>query len=143
MVLLAFIGVALVAICLSDVIRRRIPNALVLFVLANTLLLNGLYGSISGIYSAIFVFVLTVILVRLRVIAAGDSKLATALAVATPLSQLTFALWLTAMIGGVIALFYWVKYRVVNTASQENDPGLPYGLAISVGFYLPLLAHYL
>ncbi|GAL03945.1 hypothetical protein JCM19237_2096 [Photobacterium aphoticum] len=65
--------------------------------------MNGLYGSISGIYSAIFVFVLTVILVRLRVIAAGDSKLATALAVATPLSQLTFALWLTAMVGGVVA----------------------------------------
>ena len=143
MVLLLILGVALVAICLSDVIKRRIPNTLVLFVLANSLLLNGLYGSISGFYSAIVVFVLTVLLVRLHVMAAGDSKLATALAVALPLSQLAFALWLTAMVGGVIALFYWVKYRVVNTASHENDPGLPYGLAISVGFYLPLLAHYL
>ncbi|KLV08948.1 hypothetical protein ABT56_01725 [Photobacterium aquae] len=100
-------------------------------------------GIYSGWLTALVVFGMTAILVEANVFGAGDSKLATVLALALPLSSLPFALWLTVMVGGGLAVFYWLKYRLIKRKLKGMDPGLPYGLAIAIGFYIPIIVQLL
>ncbi|MGF1724405.1 A24 family peptidase [Photobacterium nomapromontoriensis] len=137
------LGGFLALISISDITFRRIPNIAIVVILGITFILNGQHDVLNGWYSAIIVLCLSIILVAMKVIAAGDSKLATVLALAIPLSSLLLALWLTCLIGGMLALIYWVKYRIANKTLSGKDPGLPYGVAISIGFYIPILAHHL
>lgn len=122
---------------------RRIPNRWLLVLLGNTLIINIVMGIYSGWLTALVVFGMTAILVEANVFGAGDSKLATVLALALPLSSLPFALWLTVMVGGGLAVFYWLKYRLIKRKLQGMDPGLPYGLAIAIGFYIPIIVQLL
>lgn len=135
------LGVLLFLVGLIDLIKRKIPNELVWIVFLFSFWISD--KSILNLYSFMIVAMSSVFLFYRQVIAAGDSKLATALAVAIPVSSLPFALWLTAMVGGGLALVYWMKYRLLKQWPKGTDPGLPYGVAIGVGFYLPLVSHYL
>jgi prepilin peptidase CpaA len=73
-------------------------------------------------------------------IAAGDIKLASALALALPMSQLPMAAILTGLAGGLVSLFYlmlnhWFPNR------KKRQVGIPYGVAISLGFCLVIVVH--
>lgn len=137
------LGILCVAVCFQDVLRRKISNKICMVVFLFALLLGGMSGDISKLYSFLCMLFLGFFLFYFGVFSAGDSKLATALAVATPFSILPFALWMTAVIGGGLAAFYWLKYRWLKKQPKGQDPGLPYGVAISVGFYGPLFLHYM
>ncbi len=86
------------------------------------------------------------LLFKLNLFAAGDGKLAAAFAAALLPSQLLPAVIYTLVIGGVLALFYLVKDRLICQyllkQSREKEKGLPYGVAIAIGFYLQILVAY-
>ena len=134
----------LVTISISDIRKRRISNvgcfaALIICVW----LAASQQRVIEGLINGCSIFLLSLVLFRFRWLGAGDGKLASALAVALPLSQLPLALMLTLMCGGVLAVVYLIKYRVIQRLSRGEDAGLPYGIAISLGFYITILAFYL
>ncbi|WP_169753941.1 prepilin peptidase [Photobacterium aquae] len=130
-------------ISIKDIFYRKIKNTDVLIVLVLSLLLCVTQQNTIHSYSFLMIATLTILLVAIHAFAAGDSKLATALSVAIPFSELSLAIWVTLVVGGILALFYWVKYRLYRRAARGQDPGIPYGVAISIGFYLSLLSSYL
>ncbi len=79
------------------------------------------------------------VLFYLNIMGAGDGKFAAALALAIPWQQLNIALFLTVIVGGVLAVVYFIKYRLILRNKIKQDPGLPYGVAIGLGFFIPIL----
>lgn len=94
-----------------------------------------------GIMSALIILIISMVLFYLNIIAAGDGKLAAALAAAILPEQLLDAVMLTLFIGGALAVFYLIKDRLILKKKKGEDRGLPYGVAISVGFYLTIIAN--
>ncbi|MGR5285666.1 A24 family peptidase [Vibrio maritimus] len=138
--MLYIISLACVCIYISilDVRFRRITNMSVLGLMALqcSLLIK------SEIYLASALVVLTVgfALFWRRWIAAGDIKLASVLALALPLSQLPMAAILTGLAGGAVSLYYimanhWFPNR------KKRQVGIPYGVAINLGFCLVIVVH--
>lgn len=81
---------------------------------------------------------------------AGDIKYAAVLSLSLPMELLPQALLLTMLTGGVLALFYLflhlirrAKPKVCGSLEEaQYNPGIPYGVAISVGFYVMILSHW-
>ncbi|GAL28801.1 type IV prepilin peptidase TadV/CpaA [Vibrio variabilis] len=104
----------------------------------------GIYLDQMYVTSFLIVLLLGLVIFGLRVMGAGDIKYAAVLALTLPTQWLLPALVLTALSGGVLAAIYltWFKFRQLK-GIQVTAPGLPYGVAISLGFYFPILNHYL
>ncbi|MCL1145371.1 prepilin peptidase [Shewanella marinintestina] len=144
MIAITLLLVILVLCCLSDIFYRRISNKGCFAVLITCVWLAASQQILlEGLLNGLSIFLLSLLLFRFRWLAAGDGKLASALAVALPQSLLPIALWFTLLCGGVLAVIYLVKYRVINRIPRERELGLPYGIAISFGFYIPILTSYL
>jgi prepilin peptidase CpaA len=139
-----FYIISLACICIyisvSDIRFRRITNISVLglFALQSVLLIESELYLASGL----LVLITGLALFWRRWIGAGDIKFASVLALALPLSQLPMAAMLTGLAGGIVSLFYlllnfWFPNR------KKRQVGIPYGVAISVGFCLVILVHQL
>jgi Flp pilus assembly protein protease CpaA len=64
------------------------------------------------------------------------------LALALPLSQLPMAAMLTGLVGGLVSLCYLLlNYWFPNR--KQRQVGIPYGVAISSGFGLAIVAYQL
>jgi prepilin peptidase CpaA len=140
--------------CVSDVKALRIPNA-------HTLLVIGCfvpaYVAAPEFFEPLWhhaaalgmMFILTYIMFCLGIIGGGDSKLGTALALWVGLKGLIAYVFYMAMAGGllgVVTLFLQRKKLFANPATggwidraQSGASALPYGLAISFGFWAALL----
>ena len=92
-------------------------------------------------FSGLIIFLSTAILVKFNVFGAGDSKLATAFAIALLPSKIIDAVILTLLFGGVLAGFYLIKDRLILNKKREDERGLPYGVAISLGFYITIIGN--
>lgn len=144
MLAIAVLFVVLVSCCVSDLCQRRIPNTGCIAALISCVWLAASQQQlIEGLINGGGIFLLSVVLFKFNWLGAGDGKLASALAVALPTSQLPMAMVLTLMCGGVLAACYLIKYRLIQEIPRGEDSGLPYGIAISLGFYIPILASYL
>ncbi|MGV2987179.1 prepilin peptidase [Vibrio sp. E150_011] len=139
MVFLTYLLLLLLFCCLVsfyDVKTRTISNKLLLILSLFQVYFIGL-GNIH--YDA----TLTVLIVGLvgfacGWIGAGDIKYAAVLSLAFPWSFLPQALIITGYSGGVLVCFYYAKHVLFCNGSLKEIT-LPYGLAISVGFYLTIL----
>ncbi len=78
-----------------------------------------------------------------KVFGGGDAKLLIAFSLSLPFSLIDDALFLVAISGGLLAVIYLVKYRLLKLVPTTGVLGLPYGLAISTGFYITILGYYL
>lgn len=74
-----------------------------------------------------------------NIFGAGDSKLATAYSIALLPNQAIDAVVLTLFLGGLLSVFYLIKDRLILKKKREDECGLPYGLAISLGFYITII----
>ena len=83
------------------------------------------------------------ILYKLIWIGAGDIKYASALSLTIPVHDLIWALVMMAFSGGVLVVFYLVKKKLISKIlareTLNDQKGIPYGIAISIGFYLVIL----
>ncbi|MEZ9833068.1 prepilin peptidase [Vibrio breoganii] len=123
----------LFVITLDDLLNRRIRNNLVLFIFILAIFISPLESILLSIVISSFV---SLALFTTQLWAGGDSKLFIALAPLFPPSQLLDFFVSMLLCGGVIAVFYLVKYRYILKSSY--DRGLPYGIAIVCGANLSL-----
>ncbi|WP_318462622.1 A24 family peptidase [Photobacterium leiognathi] len=123
-----------------DIKYRKIPNTLCLFTAICCLIVSYQHHYLaSSLLSSVVVLVSSIVLFYFNIMGAGDGKFAAALALAIPWQQLNIALFLTTIIGGALAVFYLIKYRLILRNKIKKDPGLPYGVAIGLGFFIPIL----
>jgi prepilin peptidase CpaA len=139
-----FYIVSLACVCcyisISDIRFRRITNISVLGLFALQCVL--LPESELYLASGLLALIIGLFLFWRRWMGAGDIKFASVLALALPISQLPMAAMLTGLAGGLVALCYlllnfWIPNR------KKRQVGIPYGVAISVGFCVVILAHQL
>lgn len=71
-------------------------------------------------------------------VGAGDIKYAAVLSLTIPLQDLLWSLVMMAFFGGFLAIAYLVNRKLVTNTANTRE-GIPYGIAISVGFYLVIL----
>jgi prepilin peptidase CpaA len=135
---LILLTLACIYISTQDVCTRRIANGSLIALF----LLQTMLDLLSHIYyiSGFAVFLIGFGLFWKGWIAAGDIKLASVLALAVPLSQLPTALVFTGLIGGIVSLCYLMINYGFPTRKYRQD-GIPYGVAISFGFYLVIVVH--
>ncbi|MFM2668330.1 Type IV leader peptidase family protein [Vibrio mediterranei] len=138
-VLLASIVIVLVLISVSDIRKRIIPNTHLAMLAVLSILIGSQYYTAPFLHNYIFLIIILLVIYHFRWLAGGDVKLIAVLALALPNFVTVLALWLTMILGGVLAVIRLSKYRF-NLISAKNDQrGLPYGVAISIGFCLPLI----
>ncbi|MBE8566300.1 MULTISPECIES: A24 family peptidase [Vibrio] len=129
----------LVIVCVyvsaTDFLYRKIQNHTLLILLFLQCFLSPLDIQIMS-----FLLVLGggLIVYALIWIGAGDIKYAAVLSLTIPLNDLLWAFVMTAFAGGFLAVIYLVKNKLTRKTSNDQQ-GIPYGIAISVGFYLVIL----
>ena len=153
---------ALFASAVTDLKARRIPNGLVLLVLALAMALQLLSGRGTlwlSLLIAGLVFVVGAMLSRLNLLGGGDTKMISAVSVLVPPAVVPALLISIALAGGILSLFYlgagWLVRRNGGAAlaagaahsgasdfdrlvrievgrMRANEP-LPYGVAIFGG----------
>ncbi|CDT64777.1 conserved membrane hypothetical protein [Vibrio coralliirubri] len=76
-------------------------------------------------------------------IGAGDIKYAAVLSLTIPVNDLHWAFIMTAFAGGFLAVTYLVNNKLISKTlarqTSNGQKGIPYGIAISIGFYLVIL----
>ena len=124
----------------TDFLYRKIQNN-ALYVL---LLLQCSLSPLD-IQTISFLLVLSIglVLYKLIWIGAGDIKYASVLSLTIPVHDLVGALVMMAFSGGILVVFYLVKTKLINKIlakkTLNDQKGIPYGVAISIGFYLVIL----
>lgn len=119
----------LLRLCYTDVYNRIISNRVVmalLFVVVPLSLLR--YQSIFFIPALCTLFIGFVLFI-LHIIGAGDIKLISVLMLMIPYEQIIFFFFFTAIAGLFLIIIGWLFYR-----KSIKARGLPYGVAISLGF---------
>ena len=134
----------LVIVCVyvsaTDFLYRKIQNYALLILLFLQCFLSPLDIQIMS-----FLLVLGggLIVYALIWIGAGDIKYAAVLSLTIPLNDLLWAFVMTAFFGGFLAVIYLVYNKLISKRlvkkTSNGQQGIPYGIAISVGFYLVIL----
>ncbi|MEZ8114503.1 prepilin peptidase [Vibrio splendidus] len=134
----------LVIVCVyvsaTDFLYRKIQNHTLLILLFLQCFLSPLDIQIMS-----FLLVLGggLIVYTLIWIGAGDIKYAAVLSLTIPLNDLLWAFVMTAFSGGFLAVIYLVYNKLISKRlvrkTSNDQQGIPYGIAISVGFYLVIL----
>jgi len=122
-------------VSIVDLLHRKIHNH-TLFIL----LLFQCFLSPLDLQFITFLLMLGggLILYALIWVGAGDIKYAAVLSLVIPLKDLPWSLVMTAFAGGFLAIIYLVSRKLVTNTSNTQE-GIPYGIAISIGFYLIIL----
>ncbi|CED60858.1 type IV leader peptidase [Moritella viscosa] len=137
---LYFMGMLSILVVYLDCRYRRIPNNLCVIILIVSLYLTIEGNNISlHFLSGLIIFSSTTILFKFNIFGAGDSKLATAYSIALLPNEVIDAVILTLFIGGLLSVFYLIKDRLILKKARADECGLPYGLAISFGFYITII----
>ena len=139
------IGMPLAAVI--DLHSRRIPNWLTMPLLIAGLAASGARGGWAGIVAAAGGMLIGILLTApfcvLGGMGMGDLKLCAAAGVWLGPPQMVFAMLLTAMAGGLVALIYLLAARLSTGASgnQRGKQFIPYAPAISIGVLFALFSN--
>lgn len=142
-----------IACCLSDWRSMRIPNV---FCLAIALCFVGAYAINPGDFAPLWshlaagagMLLVTYVMFALGMFGGGDAKLAAALALWLGLQAVfPFVVFMGVAGGGLAVLALYIKHKkpVAHPAPeswigrlQGGRDALPYGIAISIGFWLAI-----
>ncbi len=138
----------------SDFKGFRIPNIVSLVILGSFVVAFGvtaltgqgsvIFGSLqSHIGAAIIVFLVTLAMFALKILGAGDSKMAAAVSLWLGMQGLIPFLFYMSMMGGILAAISLLlkKYKPLKSPpkdswlekAQEGVNSVPYGIAIAAG----------
>lgn len=121
-------------VSITDLLYRKIQNYSLLLLLLFQIFFTIRYSS----YNIFLVIGIGLILYSLIFVGAGDIKYAAVLSLTIPLYELPLAYITTAFAGGFLAIIYLISKKLISNMSRSQE-GIPYGIAISVGFYLVIL----
>lgn len=113
----------------TDIRDRIIDNNVILALLVIILPISFLKYQTIFILPAVFALMIGFLLFTLRVIGAGDVKLVSVLMLMIPLDELIYFFFFIAFAGLLLIVVGWLFYR-----KSIRERGLPYGVAISLGF---------
>ena len=142
-VIAAFCTLLLTA-ALTDIVRRRIPNwiviALTVLYVSAVVLRVAPSTWLSGLGAAAIVLAVTYAIYHFGVFGAGDAKLFSVVALFMGLTNLAKFALLTVLIGGLMAVGALIlrpkrAMRGLTAAgrTQGGGRGIPYGVAIALG----------
>ncbi|MEZ8368951.1 prepilin peptidase [Vibrio splendidus] len=137
---LLILAIVCVYVSVTDFLYRKIQNYALLILLFLQCFLSPLDIQIMS-----FLLVLGggLLVYALIWIGAGDIKYAAVLSLTIPLNDLLWALVMTAFTGGFLAVIYLVYNKLISKKlirkASNDQQGIPYGIAISIGFYLVIL----
>ncbi len=134
--LMSLLAILLFLTAVSDCKYRRIPNSLCI---VTALFCGGLMvanDQWSNMFHPFAVMAIGVLLSHYRILGGGDSKLLAAYSLAIPSNFLSTTVLIIALLGGFISLFYVIRTRLFKKPAR----GIPYGIAISLGCSLSILA---
>jgi prepilin peptidase CpaA len=134
----------LLGAAVSDLLRFRIPNAIVLAIavlfVAAALIAPGKVAWLGHLGAGVTVLVCTAVMFHFNVMGGGDAKMLAAVAFWTGFSSLVPFLVVVSVIGGVLALALLVIRFVCKRIPSVDWPRLllpgnpmPYGVAIGGG----------
>ncbi|MDW1889718.1 prepilin peptidase [Vibrio sp. Vb1574] len=132
---LLVLAIACLYVSITDSLHRKIQNNALLLLLLLQIFLSPLDLQIT---TFLLVLGIGLILYALIWIGAGDIKYASVLSLTIPLNDLPLAYIMTAFAGGFLAIIYSITRKLISNTSSSQE-GIPYGIAISVGFYLIIL----
>ncbi|WP_230853668.1 prepilin peptidase, partial [Vibrio harveyi] len=132
---LLVLAIACLYVSITDFLHRKIQNNALLLLLLLQSFLSPLDLQIT---TFLLVLGIGLILYALIWIGAGDIKYAAVLSLTIPLNDLPWAYIMTAFAGGFLAIIYLITRKLISNTSSSQE-GIPYGIAISVGFYLIIL----
>ncbi|TDQ57640.1 prepilin peptidase CpaA [Mesocricetibacter intestinalis] len=131
--LVTFLYIAIVFLLMrlswSDIKYRIISNKIVVLLSALLIPLAWLQYQQIFVLPALVALVIGFILFNLGVIGAGDVKLIAVLMLSLPHEQILPFFFFTAFSGLLLIVMGWLFYR-----KSIREKGLPYGVAISLGF---------
>ncbi|MFA0144922.1 prepilin peptidase [Vibrio lentus] len=137
---LLILAIVCVYVSVTDFLYRKIQNYALLILLFWQCFLSPLDIQIM---SFLLVFGGGLLVYALIWIGAGDIKYAAVLSLTIPLNDLLWAFVMTAFTGGFLAVIYLVNNKLISKKlirkASNDQQGIPYGIAISVGFYLVIL----
>nr|WP_235800399.1 prepilin peptidase [Vibrio lentus] len=139
-VYLLILAIVCVYVSVTDFLYRKIQNYALLILLFLQCFLSPLDIQIMS-----FLLVLGggLLVYALIWIGAGDIKYAAVLSLTIPLNDLLWAFVMTAFAGGFLSVIYLVNNKMISKKlirkASNDQQGIPYGIAISVGFYLVIL----
>ncbi|MFS1466065.1 peptidase [Vibrio splendidus] len=137
---LLILAIVCVYVSVTDFLYRKIQNYALLILLFLQCFLSPLDIQIMS-----FLLVLGggLLVYALILIGAGDIKYAAVLSLTIPLNDLLWAFVMTAFTGGFLAVIYLVNNKLISKKlirkASNDQQGIPYGIAISIGFYLVIL----
>jgi len=135
-ILLLYLVLILLLIRLSwtDIKGRIISNKIILYLFLVIVPLAWIqYGNIFVIPALIALFI-GFLLFSLKIIGAGDIKLIAVLMLAIPSDQVFSFFFFTTFSGLLVIIIGWIFFR-----KSIRQDGLPYGVAISLGFLINLV----
>ncbi len=132
---LLVLAIACLYVSVTDFLHRKIQNNALLLLLLLQSFLSPLDLQIT---TFLLVLGIGLILYALIWIGGGDIKYAAVLSLTIPLNDLPWAYIMTAFAGGFLAIIYLITRKLISNTSSIQE-GIPYGIAISVGFYLIIL----
>ncbi|WP_238930321.1 A24 family peptidase [Vibrio harveyi] len=132
---LLVLAIACLYVSITDFLHRKIQNNALLLLLLLQSFLSPLDLQIT---TFLLVLGIGLILYALIWIGAGDIKYAAVLSLTIPLNDLPWVYIMTAFAGGFLAIIYLITRKLISNTSSSQE-GIPYGIAISVGFYLIIL----
>lgn len=124
----------LLRLSISDIRSRIISNRIVLLLLVVIIPLSLLKYQTVFIFPALCALTVGFLLFMLNVIGAGDVKLITVLMLMVPNDEIFPFFFFTTFAGLGLIIIGWLFFR---KSIKEN--GLPYGVAISLGFITNLV----
>jgi prepilin peptidase CpaA len=160
---LSLLAVGLLCAVITDIARRRVPNAISAFVLVTGIAVNwldrGFVSAMGGLGAAIAIIVVLYAPWRAGGIGGGDVKLAGAAAAWVGFGHLLWFVLATGLAGGVVAGVCYLAARAPTRAEvranlvlaglhgdlppvpshRSGHPSIPYAVAIAAGAAVALL----
>lgn len=133
-VLVVITFLLLLRLSISDIRSRIISNRTILLLLVVIIPLSLLKYQTVFIFPALCALTVGFLLFMLNVIGAGDVKLITVLMLMIPNDEIFPFFFFTTFAGLGLIIIGWLSFR---KSIKEN--GLPYGVAISLGFITNLV----
>lgn len=121
----------LIYLCYTDIRYRLISNKIIVILFFPLLLFSWLQYQHIFFFSAAIALVIGFLLFSLNILGGGDAKLIAVLMLAIPYSGIISFLFFVSFTGLFVILFGWIFAR---ESIKKN--GLPYGVAINVGFII-------
>ncbi|MEZ9157251.1 peptidase [Vibrio lentus] len=137
---LLILAIVCVYVSVTDFLYRKIQNYALLILLFLQCFLSPLDIQIMSFLLVLGGGLLAYALIW---IGAGDIKYAAVLSLTIPLNDLLWAFVMTAFAGGFLSVIYLVNNKLISKKlirkASNDQQGIPYGIAISIGFFLVIL----